>query len=174
MFICSLKGRSIKLAGIAVIACIVLVVSLFLLPDYDTNGTAYVSAITSESIDFGGIKSAEDRLFFINSFGIEVNPEPIEEVETRIPKEFDAVYNEYNNIQKAQGLDLSKYKGKKIVRYTYEMTNYPKDSAGVPTQVFLNLIIYKNRVVGGDISSSEAGGFVRTFCDFSSTGTASN
>lgn len=169
MFVFSLKGKSLKFAATAVLACAAAVVSLIVLPDHDNSGTAYVSAITSETISFSGIKTSEDRLGFINSFGIEVTPEPIEEVSGKIPKVFDAVYNEYNNIQKAQGLDLEKYKGKKISRYTYEVTNYPKDSNGSPTQVFLNLILYKNRVIAGDISSSEAGGFVRTFCDFAVT-----
>lgn len=166
MFVFSLKGKSIKLAGIAAAACVAIAVCLFLLPDYETAGTAYVSAVTNETISFKGIKTAEDRLEFIHSFGIEVNAEPIEEFTTKIPKEFDSVYAEYNSIQMSQGLDLSKYKGKKITRYTYEVTNYPKDASGEPKTVYLNLILYKDRVVGGDLSSSDAGGFVRTFCDF--------
>lgn len=166
MFVYSFKGKSIKVAGVALLLCIAAVVSVVSLPDYNNLGTAYVSAVSDRPISFSGIKTEQDRLDFIASFGIAVNPEPIEEFKTTVPKVFDAVYNEYNAIQRAQGLDLSKFKGKKITRFTYEITNYPKDSAGVPTQVFLNLITYKDRVVAGDISSSECGGFVRTFCDF--------
>lgn len=166
MFVFSLKGKSLKLAGAAAAACAAIAAALFLLPDYDTAGTAYVSAVTNEAISFKGIKTPEDRLDFIESFGIAVNPEPIEEVVTKIPKEFDAVYHEYNRIQLSQGLDLSKYRGKKITRYTYGVTNYPKDASGAPENVYLNLIVYKNRVIAGDLSSSDGGGFVRSFCDF--------
>ncbi len=167
MFVYSLKGKSIKLASIALVACLVIAGAIFFLPDYDTNGMAYVSASANEAISFNGIKTAEDRLEFINKFGIEVSADPMEEYTTKVPKKFDSVYEDYNNIQKAQGLDLSKYKGKKITRYTYEILNYPKNSQGEPSgKVFLNLIIYKNRVIAGDISSSSMGGFVRTFCDF--------
>ncbi|MBR5528614.1 MAG: DUF4830 domain-containing protein [Clostridia bacterium] len=169
MFVFSLNGRSVKYFGAAVLVCAVLAISVVALPAYETNGTAYVSAVNNEPISFKGIKQAEDRLSFIHSFGIEVNAEPIERFATKIPSDFDSVYEEYNNIQKAQGLDLSKYKGKKVTRYTYEVTNYPKDSGGVPAQVYLNLIIYKDRVIGGDMSSPDGGGFVRTFCDFSAT-----
>lgn len=166
MFVCSFKGKSIKIAGVGLLLCIAAVISVVSLPDYNNLGSAYVSAVSDKPISFSGIKTAQDRLDFIASFGIDVNPEPIEEFKTSVPKVFDAVYNEYNAIQRAQGLDLSKVKGKKITRFTYEMTNYPKNSSGAPSQVFLNLITYKDRVVAGDISSSECGGFVRTFCDF--------
>lgn len=166
MFVFSLSGKKIKLAGIAVFACIVVAMSVFLLPDYDNAGTAYVSAVTNEKISFSGIKNEADRIEFISAFGISVTGDPIEVVETKIPKEFDAVYNEYNGIQMAQGLDLSKYKGKKVKRYTYDVSNYPKDAQGMPSQVFLNLVIYKNKVIAGDLSSPDGEGFVRTFCDF--------
>ena len=166
MFVFSLSGKKIKLAGIAVLACMAVAFSVFLLPDYDNSGTAYVSAVSNEKISFGGIKTEEDRIEFISAFGISVSGEPIEVVETKIPKEFDAVYTEYNTIQMAQGLDLMKYKGKKVKRYTYEVSNYPKDAEGNPTQVYLNLVLYKNKVIAGDITSPDGQGFVRTFCDF--------
>lgn len=166
MFVFSLSGKKIKLAGIAVFACVAVAFSVFILPDYDNTGTAYVSAVSNEKISFGGIKTHEDILDFISAFGIAVEKEAVEVVDTKIPKEFDAVYTEYNNIQMAQGLDVSKYRGKKVKRYTFEVTNYPKDQNGKPSQVFLNLVIYKNKVIAGDISSPDCGGFVRTFCDF--------
>ena len=168
MFVFSLKGRTIKLAGAVVFACAAIAVSLFLLPDRDNSGTAYVSAITNETIDFKGIKTEQDRMDFISAFGIQVSATPVEVFETKIPKEFDAVYDEYNRIQLAQGLDLSKYKGKKVTRYTYEVSNYPKDTDGMPQKVYLNVIMCKDKVIAGDISSSDGEGFVRTFCDFAS------
>ena len=65
----------------------------------------------------------------------------------------------YNDLQKAQGLDLSEYKGKSAMRYTYEITNYP-DYDGT---VYANIIVYKNRVIGGDICSSGTQGFIQGF-----------
>lgn len=167
MFVFSFKGKSVKLAGIGAAICAAVILCLCLLPDYDTSGTAYVSAVTNETIRFSGLQTPEDRLEFIGQFGIDVSPEPVEECKTKIPKKFDSVYNEYNKIQLAQGLDLSKFRGKKVTRYTYQMLNYPPKSSGeCYTNVYLNLICYKDKVVGGDISSPDLGGFVRTFCDF--------
>lgn len=167
MFVYSLKGKSVKLFGIGALLCAAVVLCLCFMPDYDTNGTAYVSVVGDETVSFAGIKTPQDRLDFISKFGIEVLPEPIEEFKTKIPKEFDSVYTEYNAVQTAQGLDLTQYRGKKVTRYTYKMTNYPPKSENQAYEaVYLNLILYKNKVIGGDISSAEYGGFVRTFCDF--------
>ncbi|MBQ8448815.1 MAG: DUF4830 domain-containing protein, partial [Clostridia bacterium] len=84
---------------------------------------------------------------------------PIEEVEVSIPAEFDTVYIGYNDIQKAQGLNLAKYKGKEVVRYTYEVTNYE----GYDGTVYINLLVYRNKVVGGDVCSADASGFIHGF-----------
>ena len=167
MFVYSLSGKSLKTALLAVVAFVFIVGAIMILPDYDATGNAYISAYANESISFVGIKTEEDRQDFISKFGIAVSGNPIEEYEAKIPKSFDSVYEEYNNIQKAQGLDLSRFRGKSFKRYTYEITNYPKNAEGEPSgKVFLNLIQHKNRIIAGDISSSSMGGFVKTFCDF--------
>ena len=76
-----------------------------------------------------------------------------------IPEEFDKIFTGYNEIQKRQGLDLSKYKKKKVMRYTYEITNYE----GEEGKVYANVIVYRNRVIGGDICSARADGFIHGF-----------
>ena len=96
---------------------------------------------------------------FLQQFGWEVEEEPEEEVKIRIPSDFDKVMNSYNELQKQGGLDLSKYRGKEVTRYTYKVTNYP-DYDGT---VLANVIVYKNRVIGGDVCSSDVSGFIGTF-----------
>ena len=85
--------------------------------------------------------------------------EPLETEEVLIPSDFDKVFAGYNEIQKSQGLDLGKYRKKHLTRYTYEVTNYD----GYDGTVYANLLIYKGRVVGGDICSADAGGFMQGF-----------
>ena len=63
---------------------------------------------------------------------------------------------------KAQGLDLSGYCKKQVRRYTYEVKNY-KDA---DLAVYANVIVYRHRVIGGDISASGEGGFVLPFTAF--------
>ena len=61
------------------------------------------------------IKTNEDRIMFLGQFGVTVDPTALEEEEIKIPDTFDKVYMGYNEIQRAQGLDLSKYKNKKVL-----------------------------------------------------------
>lgn len=104
-------------------------------------------------------KTAEQRVSFLNSFGYEVEAEPSLIEEVIIPSEFDKDYETYNNYQKLSGFDLSKFKGDRVKKYTYRVTNYP-DHTG---EVNANLLVYKGKVIGGDISSAEAEGFVHGF-----------
>ncbi|MGM9551827.1 MAG: DUF4830 domain-containing protein [Clostridia bacterium] len=71
-----------------------------------------------------------------------------------IPKEFDMVYNNYNEIQKEAGFDLENFKGKECVMYTYEIYNHPFGKCNA------NIIMYKNEIIGGDISSVSIDGFM--------------
>ena len=84
--------------------------------------------------------------------------EPVEIKEVIIPKEFDDTYEQYNTIQKSQGFDLSRYQGKTAKRYTYAVTNYPNRQG-----VLANLLVVDEKVVGGDLCSSEPNGILHGF-----------
>lgn len=93
---------------------------------------------------------------FLNSRGYEVLEQPIECERVSIPKPFDEVYKGYNEIQKSAGFDLLPYAGKKGVRYTYEVKNYPGKIEGVRA----NVIIIEGKIVGGDICTVRLDGFM--------------
>lgn len=103
------------------------------------------------------VSTNEDRVNFLEGQGWEVVAEPKEIVDVSIPETFDEVYSKYNELQKKQGLDLYKYKGQTIKRYTYEVTNYPDENA---LGVIANILVYNDKVIGGDICSTEASGFM--------------
>ena len=104
----------------------------------------------------------EERITFFSQFGWQINPEPIEVKEIIIPQEFDEVYENYNSIQKQQGLDLELYKGMRAKFWSYEILNYPgyENSDGV---IRGNLLIYDGIVIGGDVSDIRLDGFMHTF-----------
>ncbi len=104
-------------------------------------------------------KTNDQRVAFLASYGYQVEPEPVQTQEVRIPKEFPDVLARYNEVQKAQGFDLSKLAGKQVKRYVYRVTNYP-DADG---EVLATLLVYKNKVVGGDVCSSAQNGFLHGF-----------
>jgi len=104
-------------------------------------------------------KTNEDRVTFVTSFGWEIQDEPVEILEVIIPKQFDEIYREYNNIQRAQGYNLEDNAGKRVKRYSYEITNYP----GTDQPVRCNVLVYRNKIIGGDISSLDENGFIHGF-----------
>ena len=158
MFVYSVKANTLKFIGVICAALAALVTIILLIPEYTPETTAAIASSTSQ-YNYDKIKTNEDRIAFLEQFGWQVETEPIEEVTLKIPSEFDKVMNSYNELQKRGGLDLSKYRGKEVVRYTYNVTNYPNYDG----KVIANVIIYKNRVIGGDISSSDVTGFIETF-----------
>lgn len=101
------------------------------------------------------LKTNEDRVEYLRSFGWEVQVTPTVEMEVQVPKEFDTAYQAYNELQQKQGLDLEKYKGKRAMLYTYALSNYPSGKEGVTA----SLLLYKDKVVAADISAPEADGF---------------
>ena len=158
MFIYSVKGNTLKLFGIIALAITAVLVLIFALPSENAvmAGSIFEG---KESVNYDKIKTDDSRKEFLRQFGWETEENAVEEVEIRIPEDFDRVMNSYNEVQKSQGLDLSQYKGKTVMRYTYGITNYP-DYEGT---VYANIIIYKNRVIGGDICSADVEGFIHGF-----------
>ena len=152
MFVTTLRANTLKLIGIAVLSFMIVAALVIFVPTYE-------STAASESVKYEKVYSNSDRVEFISGFGWQVAQTPIEEVTVSIPSEFDTVYLGYNDIQKAQGLNLAKYKGKEVVRYTYEITNYG-DYEGA---VYANLLVYRNKVVGGDVCSADSAGFIHGF-----------
>ncbi len=102
------------------------------------------------------VKNNEQRVEYLNSLGWEIDPKPIEEQAIIIPRSFTDVYMEYNDLQISQGFDLSKYGGCEATRYTYKVTNHPDDAKNVVADI----IIYRNRVIAGDVQSALLDGFM--------------
>ena len=157
MFVYSMRASTRKFFGIVCVAMVSLIALIILVPTF-TPGAAAVPT-KSDGISYDKIKSNDDRINFLKQFGWEAKAEAVESAEVKVPNEFDKVFTTYNEIQKRQGLDLSGYKGKKVMRYTYEITNYP-DYKGT---VYANLIVYRDRIIGGDICTADVNGFIHGF-----------
>ena len=158
MFVYTLKANTLKFFSIIGIALIALVSLILFVPRYDMVTTGTIQKET-ENIHYDKIRDNADRIAFLSQFGWECSECALEEVTLSIPKEFDKIMKTYNEVQKQQGLDLEKYKGKDVTRYTYEIPNYP----GTEGKVIANLIVYKNRVIGGDICTADVNGFIHGF-----------
>lgn len=165
MFVYSIKATTLKYVGIMAFCALAVTATVFMIPPSEADVMsdeaymAQLSALPERSAgDFKNVETNEDRVSFLKSYGWEVAPEAVEIVEVTIPSEFDKVYQQYNELQKGEGLDLKKYRGKSVKRYTYTVENYDSE-----TTVFANVIVYKNKVIGGDVSSADPNGFIHGF-----------
>ena len=113
-------------------------------------------AVVSTSASPKGVKSNDDRVAYLESYGWTVDSEAVSVEELVIPEEFDDTYTQYLALQSAQGFDLTKYAGKRVKRYAYTITNYPSGETGVQA----GLLVYKNTVIGGEVLSSQMDGFI--------------
>ena len=107
---------------------------------------------------FASGETDTNNIVFLKGYGWEVRTKAVEK-DIIIPKPFDRVYENYNDIQLKAGLDLRPYMGMKGVRYTYIVENYPKD---VGEEVRANVICINNEPVGGDIMTVSIRGFIHS------------
>ena len=150
MFIYSIRASTIK------VCCVILLFAVILTGIVLSGRSGVVSAVSSAvGVDYSGIRDKDDRVEFIRSFGINIDDGSEEEAQFRMPESFDRVILGYNELQKKQGLDLSKYHNKRLTRYTYKVTNYRSDG-----EVYANLFVCRGKIVACDISSADPTGFV--------------
>lgn len=157
MFVVSVKKKELKYYAAAAIICVFAVIGGIM---------SVCTSASTPAAKVGGVNmrasDESERIAFFSQFGWEISSDPLEVKEVIIPEEFDETYEKYNEIQKNQGLDLEKYKGKRVKAWSYEITNYPgyEDSDGI---IHGNILVYDGVVIGGDISSVELDGFMTGF-----------
>ena len=149
MMILTAKVNMKKIAIIlaAVVGVILAVVLLF-----GGNSNATTTGTTT-------VSGNEARVKFLTDLGWQVDETPAESSQVRIPKEQSALYERYNALQKSQGYDLTSYAGKTVMRYVYKINNFP----GATDPVYATLLIYKNQIIGGDITNTAAKGAIQGF-----------
>lgn len=133
--------------GLAAAAALILALILLL----DRNGSAQTAAPAPSAND--------GRVKFLTDFGWDVSTSPVESGRVRIPEQSGEVFDRYNTLQKGQGYDLSQYAGKTVMRYVYKINNYP----GATEPVYATLLVYKNQIIGGDVTDTAAKGHIRGF-----------
>ena len=104
-------------------------------------------AQAAASMSHKGVKTAEDRAAYLESWGWQVDPEAAAVEELVMPESFGEEFSQYLALQAAQGFDLTKYAGKRVKRYTLNVLNYPGGAQGVQA----HLLLRGSTVVGGEI-----------------------
>ena len=130
--------------------------------------TAVVLLIAAIVVIFSGdstatmspnVSSNDARVAFLKGFGWEVTTSPVESGQVKVPQNASPIFERYNALQKSQGYDLSAYAGKTVMRYVYEIKNYP----GATEPVYATVLVYKDKIIGGDITDTSAKGKIQGF-----------
>ncbi len=161
MFIKTFKISRAELV-IMLIGLICFIATLwYIISSASTGGAEKASAAPASQVQhfLTNARTAEDRLRFLRQFGWEVEADPLEVREVVIPAEFDQVYSGYNDIQKTLGFDLEKYRGRRVKKWEYAVTNYPDGIRNVKA----TMLIRDGTVIGGDISAGGREQFVHSF-----------
>ena len=103
------------------------------------------------------VAANDGRVQFLQELGWQVSASPVESGQVRIPKEQKPIFSRYNELQKSAGYDLSQYADKTVMRYVYKVNNYP----GATDPVYATLLVYKDQVIGGDVTDTAASGTMR-------------
>ena len=117
-----------------------------------------VDGMSSQKLPSVKVKNLEAQQDFLRELGWEAKLIDAETSEVIIPEDFDEIYQKYNAIQQQHDLDLLKYRGKKAMKYVYLVANHPSGA----TNVRVNLLVYKNKVVGGDVCALGLEGFMHS------------
>lgn len=160
MLVISLKANKKRLVVLAVITVVLMILAISVF-----GGAKQVADTSAISYKAG---NNEQRLAFLSQFGWKVEEDPVSVEEVIIPINFNKIYESYNELQKSQDLDLTKYAGETAKKWTYQVKNYPgygEDSDCIRA----NLLVFEGVIIGGDISNIEQDGFMRTF-DFPEQG----
>lgn len=117
-------------------------------------GTGKTDTTETETL----LRTNQDRVDYLGSWGWEVSPEPVETLQFLLPEKLTEPYLSYSDLQESQGFDFAACAGKQVARYTYTVTNYPGKADGVQ----VNLYLCEDLPAGGDLFCAGADGFQRT------------
>ena len=136
------------LLGLAAAAAVIVALILIFGGSGDAAATSAPSLATNDG-----------RVQFLESFGWDVTTSPLESSQVKIPEQMSDVFRRYNALQQSQGYDLQEYAGKTVMRYVYEIGNYPDSTE----KVLATLLVHKGKVIGGDITDTAPGGKIHGF-----------
>ena len=117
-----------------------------------------VLAAGTKDSPFGSqkINNENDLSEFLLTLGYECDLSMVTVQSSVLPAQFDETFIAYNAIQLQQDCDLSRYAGKEVTVYTVPITNYTDSDESVLASV----IVYRGKVIGGDIHAAAMDGFI--------------
>ena len=149
MFVVSMKTTRGRVWTVTAVVALLIATTLVL---SGMQGAVPTAATVAD--DAATVADDAARRAFLTALGYEVDAAEAQVQEIAVPVEADENFTAYNAIQQTAGYDLSAYRGKRVKCWQYGIENYPGKE-----NVQANLYVYKDKVIGGDITSTADGGF---------------
>ncbi|MBR2108547.1 MAG: DUF4830 domain-containing protein [Ruminococcus sp.] len=141
------KKRAARAAVISALAVVLIVLCVAIaaggrasVPDFAT-----ADEVGKYSTAAGDTKA---QVKFLSQFGIKIDKNTKKTDTVTIPESFNAVYEDYNNLQIEAGLDLKPFRGEQVSRVVYKINK---------KEGYATLLLFKGRVIGGHLSTGEYG-----------------
>lgn len=146
MFVVTLNQTSLKKVGLGV-ACCALVVFSAMLGRYISTRTAPVAASVNK------IESAQDIQTWFTGYGLDVDGATITADKVKIPRKWDDSFSAFNGVVQQSGMDLTRYKGKTVEKWTALI---PAASRGEASSYGV-LLVYRKKAVGAYLLEKPSG-----------------
>ncbi len=146
MFVVTLNKASLKRFGIGAMCCALVAFSA-LLGRYISTRTVSVSASVNK------IESAQDIQTWFTGYGLDVDGASITADKVKIPRKWDDSFSAFNGVVQQSGLDLARYKGKTVEKWTALI---PAASKGDLSQYGV-LLVYRKKASGAYLLEKPSG-----------------
>ena len=137
---------SLKKLGLGAMCC-ALVVCSALLGRYISSRTVTASASVNK------IESAQDIQTWFTGYGLDVDGASITADKVKIPRKWDDSFSAFNGVVQQSGMDLARYKGKTVEKWTALI---PAASNGDASRYGV-LLVYKKKAIGAYLLEKPSG-----------------
>ena len=148
MFVVTLKKAGLQKVWVG-IACCALVVFSAMLGRYISGRSVAAAAAASGN----RIESAQDIQTWFTGYGLEVDGATIAADKVKIPRKWDDSFSAFNGVVQQSGMDLARYKGKTVEKWTALI---PAASNGDASRYGV-LLVYKKKAVGAYLLERPSG-----------------
>ncbi len=146
MFVVTLNKTSLKKFGIGAMCCALVAFSA-LLGRYISTRTVTVASSSNK------IESAQDIQTWFTGYGLDVDGASITADKVKIPRKWDDSFSAFNGVVQQSGLDLARYKGKTVEKWTALI---PAASKGDISRYGV-LLVYRKKAIGAYLLEKPSG-----------------
>lgn len=150
MFMVTLSRSGLRKLGALAVCGLALVGTVVGINHFVGSGSVEASAAVTAPAK---IETTQDIGSFFNSYGFEVDLTSATVDKVKVPKKWDDSFAAFNEVIRESGLDLEKYKGKTVEKWTLLC---PGRSSG-EEKVYTILLVYREKPVGAYLLAKPSG-----------------